>query len=128
MYDRGKIVPGLVVFVLLVTAPFWWNLAGGAGPRPVPERPAGETRCVEDKAFMTANHMKLLYAWRDAVVREGRSTYVSKAHGKTVEVEMSLTKTCLKCHASKERFCNRCHNYVDVHPTCWDCHVEPKGK
>ncbi len=29
-----------------------------------------EKRCVEDAAFMRANHMKLLQAWRDESVRE----------------------------------------------------------
>ena len=124
MYDRGKIIPALVVFVLLATSPLWWNLARGAGPRPQPEPPAGESKCVEDRAYMAANHMKLLYGWRDAVVREGRRLHRSGASG---EHEMSLTKTCLKCHANKETFCDRCHDYADVQPDCWTCHVDPKG-
>jgi hypothetical protein len=39
---------------------------------------------------------------------------------------MALTQTCLKCHASKADFCDRCHNYAGVAPYCWDCHIDPK--
>jgi len=124
MNDKSKIIAGLVLFLVLVTFPMWYTgVAGGDVARPVPELPAGETNCVKDKSYMTANHMKLLDEWRDTVVREGR---------KDVEIdgqsyEMSLTRTCLGCHTNKVTFCDRCHNYADVHPVCWNCHVEPKG-
>jgi hypothetical protein len=43
----------------------------------------------------------------------------------------SLTGTCLQCHTSKKDSCDRCHDHLNVHPVCWDCHVEtpaPGGK
>jgi hypothetical protein len=41
-------------------------------------------------------------------------------------VTMSLTGTCIKaCHADKTVFCDRCHAYAGVTPTCWNCHVVP---
>ncbi|MEW6356183.1 MAG: sulfate reduction electron transfer complex DsrMKJOP subunit DsrJ [Planctomycetota bacterium] len=127
MKDKPVIIAGLVVFLAAATFPVWYNPAtGGTGPRPRPEPPAGETKCVEDKAYMTANHMKLLHEWRETVVREGGRFYTSHASGE--QHEMSLVRTCLRCHANKETFCDRCHNYVDVHPRCWDCHVAPEGK
>ena len=41
---------------------------------------------------------------------------------------MSLINTCMKCHTSKAKFCDRCHNYMAVTPDCWDCHIAPKEK
>jgi hypothetical protein len=125
MYDGGKILIGLGAFVFLLSIPFWFSAAtGGATGRPELETPKGE-RCVEDVEYMRAAHMDLLSEWRDLVVREGQRTYVAKDGTKH---EMSLTKNCLSCHQSRERFCNRCHDYVDMKPYCWDCHVEPKGE
>jgi len=123
MNDKPVIIGGLAVFVAAVAFPVWYAAAtGGAGPRPELELPAGESNCVEDKAYMTANHMKLLYQWRNSVVREGRRTYLSSS-GRRFTI--SLSNTCLKCHAKKAGFCDRCHDYVSVKPRCWNCHVDP---
>ena len=35
--------------------------------------------------------------------------------------------SCMSCHANKDKFCDRCHDYLAVKPYCWDCHVEPQG-
>jgi hypothetical protein len=70
---------------------------------------------------MRASHMVLLQDWRDAVVREGVREYTT-ADGRTVQ--MSLTGTCLRaCHTDKAAFCDRCHDYAHVKPSCWSCHV-----
>jgi cytochrome c len=79
-------------------------------------------KCVEDTTFMRANHMKMLAAWRDEAVREGNRLYTAK-NGHTFE--KSLTGTCIQCHANKEQFCDRCHNYVGAKPTCFSCHIVP---
>ena len=129
MGDRGKIVLGLAVFVILVTFPFWSRLAAAGEPEPgrmelaYPD-PSKGTACVEDSVWMTANHMNLLNQWRDAVVREGAQEYTT-ASGETFQ--MSLTKTCLDCHDNRDDFCTRCHDYSDVTPTCWECHTTPGG-
>jgi hypothetical protein len=128
MRDRGKILVGLAIFVLLATVPFWSRLAAfGDGEASQPELvyPTDATSCVEDTPYMTANHMHLLNEWRDAVVREGILEYTSSATGEVYL--MSLTKTCLGCHESRDDFCTRCHDYANVDPTCWDCHVQPGG-
>ena len=126
MRDKGNIIAGLAVFFVLATFPVWYALGrtGEASP-PNLELPKEGSRCVEETTYMTAHHMELLNEWRDAVVREGKSEYTSKAFG--TRHEMSLTKTCMGCHSSRERFCTECHNFVDVRPGCWDCHVEPGG-
>jgi hypothetical protein len=122
MHDAGKIVTGLVLFVGIVATPLWWNLATGAEPR-VPQiaKPAGETRCLEDAATMRREHMQMLVTWREDVVRRADRFYLT-SDGR--RVRKSLTGTCLKCHDDKGASCDRCHDYLNVHPYCWDCHVE----
>jgi hypothetical protein len=126
MNDKRMIAAGLVIFLVIVTYPFWATLMAGAKvSAPELEKPAGETRCVEDKAFMRQNHMEMLNEWKTISVRNGVMKYASKAYG--VEYEISLTRTCLKCHEKKDRFCDRCHTYANAVPTCWNCHNQPKG-
>jgi hypothetical protein len=125
MYDTGKIVAGLVVFVVLATSPMWYNALSAAPPdRPELQMPTnGSTECVEATEYMRANHMDLLDQWRDTVVREDVRTYTSET-GK--DYTMSLSDTCLECHSKKEQFCDACHTYSAVTPYCWDCHVIPE--
>jgi hypothetical protein len=125
MRDKGGIMAGLVVFLALLAFPIWYTL-GSTGDTAAPEleRPADGSKCVEGTAYMTANHMDLLDQWRDAVVREGRHEYTSTSGEKHV---MSLTGTCMSCHKNRETFCARCHEYANVQPTCWHCHLESKG-
>ena len=127
MGERGKIVFGLAVFVILVTFPFWGRItASGEVQTALPELeyPGSEDACVEDTPYMTANHMDLLNTWRDQVVRDGVLTYTA-ADGEAYD--MSLTRTCLGCHEDKDAFCTRCHDYANVTPTCWECHTTPGG-
>ena len=123
--DVGKALIGLIVFLVLVGFPIWYTASHGqSGYRPELVKPAGETRCVESTEYMRASHMDLLNTWRDDVVRHGERTHVSE-DGRTFD--KSLQNTCLKCHDNKDTFCDRCHNYVDVAPKCWECHVVPEG-
>jgi hypothetical protein len=125
MYDASKIIPGLVIFGVLITSPIWYSLAKGQiNHVPEPEILPGETQCVESASYMADNHMHLLDKWRQMVVRDGEDTYVA-TDGK--EYDISLTGTCLQCHSNKEEFCDRCHDYAAVTPNCWDCHNVPEG-
>ena len=130
MYDAGKILIGIVVFIALVTTPIWINMAGGAGAKaPTLEKPLGEQHCVETTEYMKENHMQLLIDWRESVVRDGNRTYISHAYGDDPHkghFEMSLSETCLKCHSNKANFCEKCHDYVGVDVFCWDCHHDRK--
>lgn len=144
MPDRGKILFGLALFLIAVSFPFWFTLAAGqADNRPQPERPAGEKHCVESVDYMKAWHMDLLNQWRDSVVREGKRIYLPTQNwpcsddsecsggfcqGGRCLYEMSLTNNCHACHRSKERFCDSCHNHLEVQPYCWDCHRAPQGE
>ncbi len=124
MYDSGKIITGLIIFVALATFPLWYNQASGeAAAKPVLKIEAGQENCVEPKEFMRVSHMQMLNEWRDLAVRDGNRVYLS-SDGKTYE--MSLSNTCMSCHPNRKEFCQQCHDYVGVDPYCWDCHVEPK--
>ncbi len=126
MNEKSKIFIGVVALLAFMTFPFLYNLAvSGSKARPELEMPVGETKCIETKEYMNANHMNLLNQWRDAVVRQDQKEYTSQAYH-TVH-EMSLTRECLRCHTNRANFCDRCHTYADVQPYCWSCHVEPKG-
>ncbi len=124
MRDKGRIIIGLVVFLILVSFPVWYNVATGE-PTNAPElkKPESSQQCIRDTEWMTAHHMDLLDDWRDKVVRDGERYYLDDSGDK---IEMSLTHTCLGCHEDREQFCDKCHNYMSVDPYCWDCHVEPK--
>lgn len=124
----GLIILGLVIFLVLITFPLWYG-AVKSTPAPVLSldtpiiKAMSNKTCVEDTAFMRTHHMKMLNAWRDEVVREGRRIYTAK-DGRVYE--KSLTGTCLSCHSNKERFCDRCHNYVGAKPSCFSCHIIPE--
>jgi len=125
MYDGGKIIAGLIIGLILLLFPFFYN-AGKASKAPEPElthkaKEAGE--CIEPKSFMTTQHMKLLDKWRNEAVRDADRYYTS-SNGKIYNKSLQLT--CMECHSNKTKFCDQCHNYMGVAPFCWDCHVEPK--
>ncbi len=125
LYDKKVIIAGIVLFVILVTIPFWFGKKTPV-PEPSLDTPAiavlSEKSCVEDTVFMRAHHMKLLVSWRDQVVREGKRFYTAK-NGKIMEA--SLTGTCLGCYSNKDKFCDRCHDALGAKPTCWNCHIVP---
>jgi len=149
MTDRPKIIAGLVIGLGALTFPFWYTGALRPPASPPKLEPATRGPCVEDPEFMRVHHMELLDQWRDAVVREGKTEYVSKAYQRRHEMSLTKTRTgqgCLGCHVNRETFCDRCHEYANVsslHPLrqcgakqpgdqrgigCWDCHhVEAKG-
>jgi hypothetical protein len=122
MYDSGKVFIGLAVFITLILFPIWFNF-GGAETLPNPQLPKDYKQCVESVDFMRSSHMKLLNQWRDEVVRSGKREFIEIAGQKH---EKSLQNGCMKCHTSKVKFCDQCHNYAAVNPYCWDCHIQPK--
>lgn len=121
MYNKKTIIPGLIIFVLILTAPIWYNgLKARAMPKP--ELPVGVKNCVLPLQEIRDTHMQLLNQWRDEVIRENKRAPITvdgKVYGKGLQL------ACLQCHTSKEKFCDRCHEYAAVKPYCWDCHFEP---
>ena len=124
MNDKNMIITGLVVFILIFTFPFWYNM-GKAAPVPEPkltEKAKAAKTCVRSTEYMRAEHMQLLDVWRDTVVRDAKRVYVNESTGKSYN--MSLSNTCIDCHSNKEDFCDKCHTYASADPYCWDCHIE----
>ena len=128
LYDGGKIIAGIVVFLIVASVPFWYG--GGKAVSPpdlkldTPKiQQLKEKLCVESTPYMRANHMRLLHTWRESVVRDGNRFYTA-TDGKTYK--MSLTGTCLECHNNKAQFCDRCHDYAGAKPNCWSCHIIPE--
>jgi len=125
MYDAPKILCGLVIFLILLTFPLWWNLATGAQiTAPQLKLPQDYKACVLPEGEMRASHMELLNRWRDLSVRQG-DRLMTTWDGRTYV--RSLTDTCLGCHTDKSAFCDRCHDYSAVSPYCWDCHLTRQG-
>lgn len=132
MYDGGKIIIGLIIFLALVTFPFYNNI-GKVNAKPelkidtpeIQKLPEQDRKCVEPKEFMRGGHMQLLNDWRDSVVREDHRLYKNSANK---DFNMSLQNECMRCHSNKKDFCDKCHNYMAVVPYCWDCHIAPKEK
>jgi len=122
MYDAGKIIPGLILFLALMTFPVWYN-GGDAGSAPKPKKPTDVQKCVRSADYMRTTHMQLLNDWRDEVLREGKREMI-EVDG--VKYAKSLQMGCMKCHNDKKRFCDECHTYASVKPYCWDCHFPPK--
>ncbi len=132
IYNGGKIFIGLLVFAVLAASPFIFNM----GKSKTAEKPdiridtpeilkLEDKKCVAPREQMRATHMKVLDSWRDAVVRnDDRSPVLVSGR----QYDKSLQNGCMKCHSNKEEFCDKCHAYVEVKPTCWECHIEPKEK
>lgn len=123
MYNKGTVLIGLAIFVILVTFPIWINgvTSGTDMPDPIIAPEAG-TECVYPKAEMRDKHMFVLDEWRDEVLREGDRSEVVIGGKK---FRKGLQMACLSCHVNKEEFCDTCHEYASVKPYCWDCHLSP---
>jgi hypothetical protein len=128
MSDTKKSCIGILVFLILVTFPFWYG-KGKAIPAiqlkiDTPEiQRLAEKKCIEPTPYMRASHMDLIHSWREAVVRDGQRLYGTSTGKK---VFMSLSQSCLGCHSNKEQFCDTCHLYAGVKPNCWSCHNVPR--
>ncbi|XOF34902.1 MAG: cytochrome C [Candidatus Electrothrix sp. YB6] len=127
MYDSFKIIPGLLIFVLLITFPIWYNnLIGDVGAAPAKD-PNLAPEMLEYANFpnnqkhppaeeMRATHMELLKGFHV----NATAKLAEQKDGKMP------TMGCMGCHGSKEKFCDSCHAYAAVTtPDCWTCHTKP---
>ena len=127
MTSKPAVIIALVIVLLVLTLPFWYALASGP-PDPPPELATPAGHCVEKN--MAARHMQLLAQWRDEVMRDGVTERYESKDYPDFTCERSLTRACIQCHSqavssSGEKFCQQCHDYADVRPDCWNCHVGP---
>ena len=127
--NKNRLVAlGLILFVLLFTFPVLMNL-GKSLVQTQPPTLLQDDRAMQELADklgvknvdeFRAKHKQVLAEWKDSVVRDGKRVYVNK-DGHEVPIN-------LQSLASQSQYCNTCHDYVGIEkPSCWTCHVEPKG-
>jgi hypothetical protein len=87
----------------------------------VKSAPVDSSKCILPTEYMRAHHMQVLDKWRKDSVRKGNRTFVNPEGS---HFDKSLN-TCLGCHGSNPMFCFMCHEYANVKPTCWNCHLSP---
>ena len=118
MRPKAALVP---VAVLVIVFPLGYTLVRSVLPRgaeaaqPFLDKPQTESaRCVlgADTNDVRFHHMDYLKQIRDQAVREGKRGSVG-------------LNTCRECHTSRERFCNQCHNAVNLQLDCFRCHYYP---
>lgn len=123
-FDSQKIIPGLLLFVGLVTYPIWHNMVSGKATYvPKLEIPKDQKECIEPKNIIRVHHKEILEDWRTSVVRNGIRVYQASNQKKYT---ISLNRTCMDCHKDRTKFCDQCHTYMGVTNKCWDCHLYPK--
>jgi len=132
IYNAKQIIPGLIIFLGLITFPLWYAMGKTAPPPEIKiDTPVIQVmevkQCVMPKADMRTGHMQLLNDWRTEVVRNNQRVYVAE-DGK--QYNMSLQNECMRCHSNKSQFCDQCHTYAGLKlnsvPYCWTCHIAPK--
>lgn len=131
---RKNLIIGMVVFVLIVSAPVWLNLGKGSAAVEAPDisldtpeiqAMGANAHCIYDADYMRSHHMEILHQWKKQAIRNDNRTFVAPDG---TQYEISLQNTCLKCHSNYEEFCKKCHDYNKVTPNCWNCHVNPTAK
>ena len=129
MNDKKWIVTGLVVFLVIVLFPFWFNRGKAVPPPEV--KLTDKAKAAKECVLVQGLHAQRAHAAARPLARRrwcatAKRTYTNP-QGK--EFDMSLSNTCLDCHSNKAEFCDKCHNYASVRPYCWDCHIDsPKEK
>ena len=68
--------------------------------------------------------MKLLNAWRDSVVREGKRTYTA-ADGKVYQ-DQPDREPVSNATATRESSATGATITPGPSPTCWNCHIIPE--
>ncbi len=118
MLRRNKSTAALVILALVILLPIGYYAARDAFSRssePFLEKPDPKYKeCVRDTQYMRLHHMELLKELRIQVVREGKR-------------EKITLESCRECHTNRGRFCNQCHNAVNLYPDCFGCHNYPES-
>jgi len=112
--NRAAIAAICVVIILCPVGYSVLSAVFSQGSEPFLEKPEKADQCVRDTTYMRFHHMDLLRDRRNEAVREG------------MRGDIGIT-TCRECHTSRERFCNQCHDAVnlDLDRDCFRCHYYP---
>jgi len=85
-----------------------------------------EEEALRQSGYMRFRHMDVLMELRDQAVREGNRKGMRLSGWQRPGVAHTSAPACSNCHASRERFCNQCHNRVNLHLGCFGCHYYPE--
>ena len=122
MLNKNKNAITAAALAVIILSPLGYYAVLNAFPQPIQpflEKPDPKYKeCVRDAAYMRFKHMDLLLQIREEVVREGKKGEIGLETG---------SKNCRECHTNRERFCNQCHNIVNLYPDCFDCHDYPES-
>ena len=88
LYNAKAVTVGIVAFLVVCTSPFWAGFGSSDYTSPKVSLPKDAKECIEDTAFMKAEHMQLLNEWRDQALRQGNRVYVAK-NGKKWNISLS---------------------------------------
>ena len=84
MYDGKKIIPGLIIFLGLITYPLWYNaVSGKTGYVPKPKIPADKKECVEPKAYHPGQSQEPVGGLEGIGRPEGRRGSIMASNKKT---------------------------------------------
>jgi hypothetical protein len=102
---------------LVILAPIVYSAVSPAftnPPEPFLEMPDEKyDACIRDTDYMRLHHMDYLKEVREEYVRHG------------IRDQKGIT-SCRGCHASRQRFCDRCHAIAELTIDCFDCHYYPE--
>jgi len=119
--DNNRKLIIVAIIALIVVVPFGYSVvsaficAEGASDRPFLEMPDEKyKKCVRETDYMRFRHMDLLKEIREDYVRQGKQG----------EIRLS---NCRECHIKREQFCDKCHNAVNLHLNCFECHYFPES-
>jgi hypothetical protein len=131
MYDSGKIILGLAVFVLLITFPIWHNnLIGTGGAAPVKNSELPEAMFQSISFPNGARHSLTTQEMRATHMDMLKDIHGNAAAKMAGQKDKMPNMQCLMCHVGSNeqplQFCDSCHNSVSVKvPDCWACHTKP---
>lgn len=122
MYKGGRIIASLIIFVAVLSFPFFYNMGkANAGPEVDPQQLA-YLQSIEPALNMTASHPQLFNQWRDQLVRDGKTVYIN-SEGKKIDINIEK----LAASGPSGQFCVSCHEYTAVKITCTSCHSGLEG-
>ena len=80
LYNAKAVTVGIVAFLVVCTSPFWAGFGSSDYTSPKVSLPKDAKECIEDTAFMKAEHMQLLNEWRDQALRQTPDSCSRRTH------------------------------------------------
>ncbi len=93
MYNKSLVIPGILIFLLVVLSPIIYNSTSASAP---PELPSS---AMETHNYPSSIPMD---TWKSEHMKYVDSTTISNCKG---------------CHGNTAEFCDKCHSFVGVRPS-----------